>query len=361
MDLTPELGAFRYLVAFVGALLLGLYLTPLIRRGALEYGVVDAPDGRLKQQQAPVAYLGGIAIYLAFLFALAFTYSFERDVLGLLLAASIVVMLGLFDDLKVLSPGLKLTGQAVAALVLIKAGIYIQLAFLPAPAAVILTFVWLIGMTNAINLIDVSDGLAAGAASVAGMFLYGIALLNGNDDIAMLTLCLVGSTLGFLAYNRAPASIYLGDTGSMFLGFMLGALAMRGHYTMNHRLAAVAPVVILGVPIFDTLYVMAVRAVRGLPIMQGSPDHFAVRLRNNGVPPARIAVIAYGAGFLLGGAALAMVFTPVRVAGVILSIVGLGAASCAFALWRIGRNPGDRPGAQAARKRVTQEAPKTSD
>lgn len=361
MDLTLDLGAFRYLAAFVGALGLSLYLTPIIRRGALEYGVVDAPDGQLKQHKKPVAYLGGIAIYLAFLFALAFTYDFDESVLGLLLAASIVVMLGLFDDLKVLSPGLKLAGQTVAALVLIKAGIYIQLAFIPAPAAVALTLLWLVGMTNAINLIDVSDGLAAGTASIAGMFLYVVALLNGNDTIAMLTLCLVGATLGFLAYNRPPASIYLGDTGSMFLGFMLGALAMRGHYTMHHRWAAVAPIIILGVPIFDTFYIMGVRAMRGLPLMQGSPDHFAVRLRNNGVAAGTIAVLAYVAGALLGGAALAIVFSSASMATMWFVVVITAATATVVFLWRLGRNPSERPGAQRARPEGPQEARHSSD
>ena len=343
MDLTIELGALRYPIAFLGALTLSLYLTPIIRRGAVRYGVVDAPDGRLKRQRAPVAYLGGIAIYLAFLFALSFTYDFEKGVLGLLLSASIVVMLGLFDDLKVLPPLLKLAGQAVAAWVLIKAGIYIQLSFVPEPAAIALTFIWLVGMTNAINLIDVSDGLAAGVASVAGVFLYVVALINGNDTTAMLTLCLVGATLGFLAYNRPPATIYLGDTGSMFLGFMLGALAMRGHYTMEHRLAALAPVVMLGVPIFDTFYVMGVRALRGLPLMTGSPDHFAVRLRNNGVRPGTIAVSAYLTTAVLGGAALTMMLVKLEVAAVLLGGVAAFATVSVIVLWRIGRSPHERP------------------
>lgn len=353
MDLITALGPIRYPIAFAVAFALAAYLTPVIRRGALEYGVVDAPDGRLKRHAQPVAYLGGVAIYLAFLFALAFTYDFERSVLGLLLAASIVVMLGLFDDLKVLSPPLKLAGQAVAAAVLIKADVYIQLSFLPEPAALALTFVWLIGMTNAINLIDVSDGLAAGAASVAGVFLYAVAVVNGNDAIAMLTLCLVGSTLGFLVYNRPPATIYLGDTGSMFLGFMLGALAMRGHYTMHSRWAALAPVVVLGVPLFDTGFIMGARALRGLPLMQGSPDHFAVRLRNHGWSAGAIAVLAYGAGAVLGGLALAIIFAPAPYSVGALGVVGVLVSFAVVGLWCIGRNPAE---ARAARRRA-QDAP----
>ena len=351
MDWTLDLGPFRYVAAFVVAFVLSLYFTPLIRRGAIAYGVVDTPDGRLKVHREPVAYLGGVAIYLAFLVALAFTYDFDAEVLALLLSASIIVMLGLFDDLKVLTPEVKLAGQIVAALVLMKGGIMVRLTFLPEWALIGLTLLWLVGVTNAINLIDVSDGLAAGTSAIAGSFLYGIAVSNGNTTIAMLTLALVGASLGFLAFNRPPAKIYLGDAGSMFLGFMLGALAMKGHYTFNHRVGALAPVVILGVPIFDTFFVMGVRAMRRIPLMRGSPDHFAVRLRNHGVRPGVIALWGYGVSTALGLAALALCYVPRTWAYAILAGLGAFAAGAVFALWRLGRGPkadADRPDPAAA-------------
>lgn len=341
MDLLPDLGPFRYVAAFVVALLLALYFTPVIRKGAIAYGVVDEPDGRLKKHREPVAYLGGISIYLSFLFAVALTYDFDAVVLGLMLSASIIVMLGLFDDLKVLTPEVKLLGQIVAALVLIKAGIMIRLTFLPEWSLYPLTVLWLVGMTNAINLIDVSDGLASGTSAIAGIFLYGISVWNGHTTIAMLTLALVGASLGFLAFNRPPARIYLGDAGSMFLGFMLGALAMSGQYTFNHRLGALAPVVILGVPIFDTFFVMGVRAVRRIPLMKGSPDHFAVRLRNHGVRAGRIAAIAYAASVLLGAAALALIYVPRTWAYGILGFLAVFGLTVVLGLWRLGREPGE--------------------
>lgn len=327
----------RYPIAFVVAFGLSLYFTPLVRKAAVAYGVVDRPDAKLKRHLEPTPYLGGIAVYLSFLFALALAYEFTSNVLGLLLGGSIIVMLGLFDDLKVLSPQVKLVGQVVAALVLIKADIMIRLTFLPDGIRVALTLLWLVGMTNAINLIDVSDGLAAGVASIAGMFLYAIAVFNGADNVAMLTLALVGATLGFLGFNRPPARIYLGDAGSMFLGFMLGALAMTGHYTFNHRLAAVAPLVILGVPLFDTCYVMGVRAIRGIPVMQGSPDHFAVRLRNNGLRAGLIAVVTYAISVFLGASALALCYVPQAAAYAILGTLLTLAGAAVWGLHRLGR------------------------
>jgi UDP-GlcNAc:undecaprenyl-phosphate/decaprenyl-phosphate GlcNAc-1-phosphate transferase len=333
--------SIRFPAAFVVALILSLYFTPLIRRGAIRYDVVDRPDEKLKKHTEPTPYLGGISVFLSFLFALAFTYDLTGPILGMLLSASIVVMLGLFDDLKVLTPGVKLAGQLVAALVLVKAGVMISLTFLPEWLRMILTIVWLVGMTNAINLIDVSDGLAAGVSSIAGMFLYVVAIWNGDTQIAMMTLSLVGATLGFLAYNRAPAKIFLGDAGSMFLGFMLGALAMNGHYTFRHPVAAVAPAIILGVPIFDTLFVMGARASRRIPLMRGSPDHFAVRLRNHGVAAGLIAFVAYVASGLLGAAALSMCVVDAEVAIGILGAVVVAVAGAALHLRRLGRGPAD--------------------
>lgn len=343
MDLNVDLGPFRFVAAFVVALGLSIYFTPLIRRGAVAYGVVDRPDGKLKTHRDPVPYLGGIAVYLSFLFALAFTYEFTSEVLGLLLAASIVVMLGLFDDLKVLTPGVKLAGQIVAALVLVKAGVMIRLAFLPPWFALVLTVFWLVGMTNALNLIDVSDGLAAGVASVAGIFLYIVSIWNGHTTIAMLTLALVGATVGFLAYNRPPARIYLGDAGSMFLGFMLGALAMSPRYTFNHELGAAAPLVILGVPIFDTLFVMLVRAVHRIPLMRGSPDHFAVRLRNHGVSAVAIAAGSYVVTAVLGGTALLLCTSARPTALTILVVLSVAGGLVLVGFWRLGRGPAAAP------------------
>ncbi|MEE2902614.1 MAG: MraY family glycosyltransferase [Myxococcota bacterium] len=323
-------------------MLLSLYFTPIVRKAAVKYGVMDIPNTKLKNHKEPTPYLGGVSMYLAFLFALALTNEgqFPPKITGILLSASIIVMLGLFDDLKVLSPKVKLFGQAVAVLVLVKAGIMVQLSFIPGWANLMLTFFWVIGITNALNLIDVSDGLAAGITAIAGIFLYIIALMRTPDVIPMLILPLVGSAVGFLAFNRPPAKIYMGDTGSMFLGFMLGAIAMIGKYTDgHHRIAWIAPIIILGIPIFDTLYVMTVRFIRKIPVMSGSPDHFAVRMRNNGFSAVSIAATAYGFGIFLGLSGLAVCYfersVAVSVAGVIVFVVIL----VTFMLKKLGRGP----------------------
>ncbi len=201
-----------YLATFVLAAGLSAWLTPRMREAALRFGIVDRPDGRLKKQREPVPYLGGLAIYLSFLVAVALTFRFGEEVLGLLLAGSIVVIVGLIDDLGELGPAIKLVGQLIAILVLIKSGIYIELAFLPPTVTIPLSILWLVAVTNAFNLIDVMDGLSAGTAAVAALTLFAVADWNGNMTAAVLLLALAGSCLGFLRYNFEPARIYMGDT-----------------------------------------------------------------------------------------------------------------------------------------------------
>ena len=222
---------FIYFLTFILALLLSLYVTPLVKKAALQFGIIDKPDGKLKQHKTPVAYLGGLAIYISFLISLALTFSFDQEVLGLLLAGTIIVVLGLIDDFGVLSPVVKLFGQSIAIFVLIRSGIYIKLEFMPWYVSFPLSFLWLIGITNAFNIIDVMDGLSTGVALICSLVLFVVGIWNDRITIAIMAISLGGSLLGFLRYNFEPAKIYLGDTGSMFIGMMMGALAMIGDYT----------------------------------------------------------------------------------------------------------------------------------
>ena len=151
---------------------LSLYITPIVQRGALLYDIVDRPDGKLKNHTDPVAYLGGVAVYLAFLLTLALTFDLSREILGILLSGTIIVILGVIDDFKVLPPKIKFVGQAIAAFVLIKSGIYIKLVFLPFWINIILSFLWIMVITNAFNIIDVMDGLAAGIGCLISIILW---------------------------------------------------------------------------------------------------------------------------------------------------------------------------------------------
>jgi UDP-GlcNAc:undecaprenyl-phosphate GlcNAc-1-phosphate transferase len=199
--------------------------------------------------------------------------------MGLLLASSIIILLGVIDDICGLSPRIKLLGQVIAIFLLLKSGIRIRIEQFPPVLDVALTFLWMIVMTNGFNLIDVMDGLSGSVACVSAAAI-GWVFLTGGDRIGfVLCAALIGGLLGFLRFNRPPAQIYLGDTGSLFLGFFLGGLAIGGDYTSHNRLGWITPLALFAVPLFEIAFVSWLRMRRGASILVGSRDHFGLRLR----------------------------------------------------------------------------------
>jgi len=316
----------RYGAAFLMSFVFALYWTPLLRKAALQLGIVDAPDGNLKKQDSVVPYLGGVAVFLGFLLAVGVLTDFDKDTLGLLLSGSIVLMVGLIDDFGVMTPAQKLLGQTLAALVLVKSGTYIKLEFLPLYVAIPLTILWILAVTNAMNIIDILDGLASGVATIAALTLAVANHMAGRGPQAFLAIALAGATLGFLRHNFHPAKIYLGDAGSLFIGFMLAALSMNAGYTRINLLAVISPILILGIPLFDLALVMFIRWRNGIPIMKGSPDHFALRLRRCKLSVRETAITTYIVATLLGGVALLM--SQVRMEWAAGTLGGTMSAAC---------------------------------
>jgi len=345
---------FLLILTFALAFMISLYGVPVARRAALKYGMVDVPDGRLKHQRDPVPYLGGLAIYIAFLVSLAFTFDFRQDVLGIVLAGTLMVMLGLIDDFGVLSVGTKLIGQLLAIFVLIKSGIRIQIAAFPDWLDIALTVIWMLGLTNAFNLLDIMDGLAAGVGLVATSFLLVVSLLNDNTTIAFMVTALAGSLLGFLRYNFYPARIYMGDCGALFIGMMVGALSMIGQYGGRHQVALLTPLFILGVPIFDTLFVMYVRASRRLPVLRGSPDHLVLRLKRWGMAVPVVVVAMYLASMAMGLIGLVIMSVSETLAFI---SVGAAAVSLLTAFMILKRLDGVEPLTSAAEPAATSARP----
>jgi UDP-GlcNAc:undecaprenyl-phosphate GlcNAc-1-phosphate transferase len=262
---------------------LALYLAPILIAAANRYGIVDEPKPPLKLHGAPVAYLGGLVVFAAFLLALAITFPFDQRVLAILLCASLVVATGLVDDLGTLIPRDKFIGQLIAAFVLVKSGVKVDIAAVPFPADEAVSILWMVTCMNAFNIVDVSDGLATTAALVGSLGACIVAVLDGEPMIATMSAALFGACLGFLRFNRQPARMYLGDTGSMFLGAMLGAFAMIGEYSHANVVSAwFVPLCLCAIPLFDLALVIIARLRAGRPIYHGSPDHFAVRLRHHG-------------------------------------------------------------------------------
>lgn len=315
-----------YGAAFLLSFVFALYWTPPMRQAALQLGIVDRPDGKLKKHDTATPYLGGLAVFIAFLLTVGVFTQFEQETLGLLLSGSIALMVGLIDDFGALTPLQKTLGQAMAALVLVKSGTYIKLGFVPWYVAVPLTVLWILTVTNAFNIIDIMDGLASGIATIAALVIGVANFMAGRESQALLAFVLAGAAFGFLRHNFHPARIFLGDSGSMFMGFMLAALSMNAGYTRVNLLAVISPVLILGIPLFDLMFVMFIRWRMGIPVTKGSPDHFALRLRKCCLTVRETTVTAYIVGALLGGIALLM--SQVRMEWALATLAGTVSALC---------------------------------
>ena len=270
----------QFLLIFLTALTFSVLGTPLARRLALHAGVVDTPSAR-KIHAAPVPLLGGAAIYAAFVIALIGLGDrfYVRELVGTLLGATLVSLFGLADDHWGMSAYLKLGGQLVAAVVLILGGTQVQL-FEQRWLNWAITLVWVVGITNALNLLDNMDGLSGGITTVAAAFFLLLAAMSGQYLVGAMAAALIGACIGFLRYNLNPATIFMGDTGSLFLGFLLAALGIKLRFPSNVPwITWLVPVCVLTLPIFDTTLVFVSRLRRGLnPLTAAGTDHLSHRL-----------------------------------------------------------------------------------
>ncbi|QRN86786.1 undecaprenyl/decaprenyl-phosphate alpha-N-acetylglucosaminyl 1-phosphate transferase [Clostridia bacterium] len=292
------------------ATVISLLLTPIVKRLAIKIGAVDYPNER-KVHEGVMPRLGGLAIFLSFLVvSLAFAEK-SSTYTGLILADLIIVLTGIADDTKGLGPKLKLMGQVLAALVLVEFGFRINFIVFPITsyiflerASVIATVLWLVGVTNAINLIDGLDGLAAGTVLFAVFFISVSAYRIGLMPAVLLGAIFGGSILGFLPYNFNPASIFMGDTGSMLLGFNVAALAILGMTKSVTAISLLLPVVILGIPILDTLWAILRRASTGKKIFEADKKHLHHRLLNIGLSHRNTVLTIYAIDVVLGVCAM---------------------------------------------------------
>lgn len=318
------------ILAFLLSLLLSLYGTPMAIRVARRYHILDHPDGDLKDHPAPTPYLGGLIVYFAFIAPVSLLFEFSRELLGILLAGSILLLVGLFDDLKALNPGVKVFFQIVATYVLLKSGISMKLVFLPPWLNILLSFLWILVVINALNLIDIMDGLAGTITLLSLVAVVLVSLVNRNFLITILALSLGGALLGFLRFNWQPARIFLGDSGSMFIGMILGALVMMNDYSVANDLGFISGFLILVIPLFELGYVSLIRIIRGRSIFRGSKDHLPLRLRQRFRLPAARTVILLGMIQLAVSAVVVIsyytnpAFTLVSAGAILLLLAALG-------------------------------------
>ncbi len=316
-------------------------VTPIVRRVAIAKGLVDTPGGR-KVHSTPIPRLGGVAIFAGVMTAVAVQAAGEYfldwggtlvdggtarvRILGVLVAMSVIFLVGLIDDLVTLSPGVKLLGQVVAAGIAVASGLKIayignpfggglvSLGLLAAP----ITLIYIVGFTNVINLIDGLDGLAAGVTAIAAVSLLLLAAQANRLDAAALAAAVIGACVAFLRYNFHPASIFMGDSGALFLGFTLSAISLMGVMKSSATIALAVPLLIVGVPIFDTASAIVRRLLHSRPIQEADKGHIHHRLLGRGFNQTQTVLIIY-----VWCAALAVAGYTVRWAGGPFKVVAL--------------------------------------
>jgi UDP-GlcNAc:undecaprenyl-phosphate/decaprenyl-phosphate GlcNAc-1-phosphate transferase len=308
---------------FLVALAIVLVLTPSVGRVARVLGVVDEPGEQRRMHLRAVPRLGGLAIFLGiFVPALAFL-ALDGPYRGILLGAAVATTVGMVDDFRGMPWWAKLAGQSGAAVIPIAFGVTIdRFSFpflgvheLPNWVAVLLTFVWIIAVMNMVNLLDGMDGLAAGICAIAGLTFAVLGLSLGEPDAAVLSAIVAGACLGFLRHNFYPARIFMGDSGSLLLGFTLASVAIEGALKTAATVALFFPLLILAIPILDTSFVVAKRLKYGRPLHEPTPWHLYHRFRNIGFSQRRAALYFYAWGAVLAGAAIATRFVPFREGG----------------------------------------------
>ena len=316
-DSGPDLWAL-YLAVFTSALAVVLIATPWAMSAARRLGVLDVPSAR-KVHLQPTPLLGGVAIYAAIWIALllisrlelARQYVFLPDTTGelalIFLSTVVLILVGILDDRATggIPPWFKLLGQLLAAAIVLAAGVRFQVFGL-LPLDLALTLVWLVGISNAVNFLDNIDGLSAGATAIAAAFFFVLASANGQYLVASMSLAVAGGCLGFLRYNFNPAVIFMGDAGTLFLGFLLAIIGAKLQLGPTGWWGLIAAVLILILPIFDTTFVTLNRLRTGRRVTQGGKDHTSHLLVRRGLPHRQAVLVLYTVALAGGGAALAL-------------------------------------------------------
>jgi UDP-GlcNAc:undecaprenyl-phosphate GlcNAc-1-phosphate transferase len=299
----------RWLFLFFFSFFLAFLSTKVIRRIALRLKILDHPEKR-KIHKIPIPLLGGLAIYISYVLTIFLNFSFSIELKGIVIGGTIILLMGIIDDIKHLSATWKLIGQVLASSTLILFGV--KLSFLPNTwwgngGEVLLTVIWIVGITNAVNFFDGMDGLATGVTAICALSFFIVAQITGQGYLGYLTIALAGSCLGFLKFNFKPASIFLGDAGSTFLGFTLAGIAVMGGWAeKNPKIALTLPILILSIFIFDMMYITIARVLSGAVknfkgwIEYTGKDHLHHRLVTLGLKETQTVLFIYLIAACLG-------------------------------------------------------------
>jgi len=270
--------------------------------------------------------IGGAGIYMAFLAAILFSLFFIKQPViklsGAILSSFIILLLGLIDDMKDLRPLLKILGELLGVFVLIFFGVYTKIAFIPGWANIAVTIFWFLLITNAFNLLDIMDGLMSGIVIIISLGLITIAFVNKDMASCVMLAALIGAHMGFLRYNYPPAKVYMGDSGSLVSGFLLALIAINIDYApMDRKIALLTPVLAMSLPIYDTLFLIAMRVRKKKPIFNKTRDHFALRLVSMGCSVKKSVWIMYLFSILLAVSVTIVAFSNNLISFITIGIV----------------------------------------
>ena len=306
----------RILLSLAMAFAVSFAMVPPVRRFAVSVGAIDQPSAR-RINAYPVPRMGGIAIFCGYVLAVLLFAELTDQVKGILIGAMIIAVMGALDDVFNLSPWIKLLAQFAAAAVCISCGVmvdavstfvgetgYFQIGHI---SSFVLTALWIVGCTNAINLIDGLDGLAVGMATISAATLFVISLEVADVNVSVLLACLIGACLGFWPYNRNPAKIFMGDVGSQMLGFVLSSVSVVGLFKMHALVTMLIPVLAMAVPLADTAFAFIRRILRGQSPFHADKGHFHHRLLALGLTQHQAVIVLYSISLVLGIFAYLMV------------------------------------------------------
>ena len=304
-------------LALAVALIVSFLATPIVKSFACRVGAIDVPKDARRMHKVPIPRMGGLAIFLGFIISLLLFCPLDDELKGILLGSVIIVIMGIIDDITPLRASLKFVVQILAALIPIYYGVQITCISNPnifSPdlywdfgwLSIPITVLWIVGLTNAVNLIDGLDGLAIGVSSISALTMLVIAILVAEPQVAVIMAALVGACIGFMPYNINPAKIFMGDTGSTFLGYILACITIQGLFKFYAVISFVVPFLILGLPIFDTMFAIIRRMSHGQNPMTPDRSHVHHRLIDMGLNQKQAVAVLYVISAILGLSAVVL-------------------------------------------------------
>ena len=310
----------KLVASIVLAFLISFAMTPIVKNFAIKVGAIDVPNDARRMHDHPIPRMGGLAIFIGFLLTVVLFADLTKQIQGVLLGAIIIAALGAIDDIVSLNAWTKLLGQLVAAAVAVFHGVVIHLVMNPnifsenafillEGLSIPLTILWIVGVTNAVNLIDGLDGLACGVSAIASLTMFVVALLVSESNVAVALAALMGACLGFLPYNMNPAKIFMGDMGALLLGYVLATTSAIGMFKFYAVVTFIVPLLALALPLLDTAFAIVRRLLKGQSPFSPDRGHFHHRLVDMGLSQKQAVAIMYAMSAMLGLCAVVVVST----------------------------------------------------